>query len=1487
MSITGGNGTININNADFYITASSSRMGVGTTSPSANLHVVGDVLVGSELRISENGTNTVAIGRNAGQTQGTGAVAIGNQAGQTDQGGLSVAIGQNAGQTSQGAESFAMGHNAGAINQGEYCFAFGTGSGFQSQQEFAIAIGWESGKTSQGATAVAIGQEAGITNQGESAVAIGYQAGYSNQGASAVAIGDSAGRTNQGSSSVAIGRLANAPTNSVVLNGTGSAFSPSTTNGFFVKPIKTDATKTNALTYDATTGQIFNSTLDLTDATNITTGTLGAAQIPNLDASKITSGVFSGNGSGLSSLNASNISSGTLNSSRIPNLDASKITTGVFSGNGSGLSTLNASNISSGTLNAERIPTLDINSKTSGTLNADRIPDLNASKITTGVFSGNGSGLSSLNASNISSGTLNSSRIPNLDASKITSGVFSGNGSGLSSLNASNISSGTLNSSRIPNLDASKITTGVFSGNGSGLSTLNASNISSGTLNAERIPTLDINSKTSGTLNADRIPDLNASKITSGTFSGNGSGLSSLNASNISSGTLNSSRIPNLDASKITTGVFSGNGSGLSSLNASNISSGTLNSSRIPNLDASKITTGVFSGNGSGLSSLNASNITSGTLSGDGGFLSNISDLTSITKGSASLIPQITFDAKGRISSVTETAVQNQSNVEAGTAGQVAYYSTSTTVKGNSALTFDQANSNVDVTGNVNVVGDVVVGSQLRISENGTNTVAIGRDAGQTQGTGAVAIGNQAGQTNQGLLSVAIGQNAGQSNQGGESFAMGHNAGAANQADYCFAFGTGSGFNSQQEGAIAIGWESGKSNQGEYAVAIGYEAGLSNQGDSSVAIGLQANAPTNSVVLNGTGTSFSPSTTNGFFVKPIKTDSTKTNALTYDATTGQIFNSTLDLTDATNLTTGTLNNARLPSTISVSTLIGDGSGLSSLNASNIISGTLNNARLPSDITVSGTISGAALSTGGSLSFGSSTRQMINLYNTTYGIGIQNSTYYFRTDGYFAWYRGGVHNNNILTAGGGTTLMTLDTNGTLKFPQASSYTPRIQIGTELSYSDDSLMGLRWGGNGDMGMGLYSSAGGVFGKQGLAIHIPNTEEFSIKTTNWTQLFGVDNTRVRVSGDNTRATLEVAATSEGGDAEMFFGTPFNSVSPYKTAIIAEGIGSWSRSKLHFCLDNTTSNDPSYRASISDARMTIQPDGNVGIGTDSPHQKLDVRGGNMLINWGGASIIADGTTYNSTSVPFSVISNPTSGVLTLGLQNSTTTGTPASLGFFREDTVGNSKLVAGIYSIDGTDTNNAADGGLDFRIAKTGNSGGYNALDTAMRIDSSSSVGIGTTTPVATLDVGEGTSSHYLTNANAVGVYDYSTASEFQFDFQDYFGIAAESLMGGSTWENFQQSVFSLDGTNTGKFGIHSLDNIVTQGSLISSAGGLVSSDSRIKRDIVDVSDTEALDMVRNLAPKKYRYRRPCREKPRATWTSLGSSHKRWQMSSPAPRV
>lgn len=88
---------------------------------------------------------------------------------------------------------------------------------------------------------------------------------------------------------------------------------------------------------------------------------------------------------------------------------------------------------------------------------------------------------------------------------------------------------------------------------------------------------------------------------------------------------------------------------------------------------------------------------------------------------------------------------------------------------------------------------------------------------------------------------------------------------------------------------------------------------------------------------------------------------------------------------------------------------------------------LDNFRINAD----GSIFSSSISSTGSISFGSTARQMIDLYNTNYGIGIQTSTQYYRTNGGYAWFRGGVHSVTINDPGtGGTLAMRLDNTSNL-------------------------------------------------------------------------------------------------------------------------------------------------------------------------------------------------------------------------------------------------------------------------------------------------------------------------------------------------------------------------------------------------------------------------------------------------------------------------
>jgi hypothetical protein len=71
--------------------------------------------------------------------------------------------------------------------------------------------------------------------------------------------------------------------------------------------------------------------------------------------------------------------------------------------------------------------------------------------------------------------------------------------------------------------------------------------------------------------------------------------------------------------------------------------------------------------------------------------------------------------------------------------------------------------------------------------------------------------------------------------------------------------------------------------------------------------------------------------------------------------------------------------------------------------------------------------------------------MLNLFGTTFGIGIQSNTLYYRSGGTFRWHRGGVHSNTEGAAGaGGTQALVLDASSNL-----------TATGNVTAYSDERL------------------------------------------------------------------------------------------------------------------------------------------------------------------------------------------------------------------------------------------------------------------------------------------------------------------------------------------------------------------------------------------------------------------------------------------------
>ena len=108
-----------------------------------------------------------------------------------------------------------------------------------------------------------------------------------------------------------------------------------------------------------------------------------------------------------------------------------------------------------------------------------------------------------------------------------------------------------------------------------------------------------------------------------------------------------------------------------------------------------------------------------------------------------------------------------------------------------------------------------------------------------------------------------------------------------------------------------------------------------------------------------------------------------------------------------------------------------------------------------------------------LNFGASMRQMINLWNAEYGLGVQVNTEYFRagTGGGFAWFRGGAHNDAAGNPGtGGTNLMSLDPDGQL-FVNSS-----ITLDNPSSNTGGLRPGLVFGNGSGEGIASKRTAGG---------------------------------------------------------------------------------------------------------------------------------------------------------------------------------------------------------------------------------------------------------------------------------------------------------------------------------------------------------------------------------------------------------------------------
>jgi hypothetical protein len=244
-----------------------------------------------------------------------------------------------------------------------------------------------------------------------------------------------------------------------------------------------------------------------------------------------------------------------------------------------------------------------------------------ASSFSGGNITGNGAGVTNLDAGNVATGTLGDARLSNNVALITRANVFGADnkqtftaGANYAGLNiagvgtdpnVSNLAAGDLwfntNSNHLLFRDQSGNTktlafqgdtiNGTFTGDGSGLTSLDANNISSGTLADARLSgNVALRNASNSFTGANTFS--NANGTFSGTFSGNGAGLSGVDAATLGG---NAAGAFVLQGGNAALGNITGNGAGVTNLDAGNVATGTLGDARLSNNVALRNQSNTFS----------------------------------------------------------------------------------------------------------------------------------------------------------------------------------------------------------------------------------------------------------------------------------------------------------------------------------------------------------------------------------------------------------------------------------------------------------------------------------------------------------------------------------------------------------------------------------------------------------------------------------------------------------------------------------------------------------------------------------------------------------------------------------------------------------------------------------------------------------------------------------------------------------------------------
>ncbi len=285
-------------------------------------------------------------------------------------------------------------------------------------------------------------------------------------------------------------------------------------------------------------------------------------------------------------------------------------------------------------------------------------------------------------------------------------------------------------------------------------------------------------------------------------------------------------------------------------------------------------------------------------------------------------------------------------------------------------------------------------------------------------------------------------------------------------------------------------------------------------------------------------------------------------------------------------------------------------------------------------------------TSGEANFGATTRQMLNLWNSSYGIGVQSSTQYFRTGNHFAWYRGGGHNNGTFNAGGGVVAMTLDNtnklnvNGEVEFDNTLRGNGKVALTTNDTW-------LRLNNFNQFTSGIYSpgrlriDGGVIFNEPGgnVDLRVEGDRDVNLLRVDASSDrigIGIGNPREKLSVRDLNNSSNFSGNQQVDISSLTFRTAdFNLVTPdFNKAMGGLGLyasfsSDFDQRKLGGVYGQVGSNQSGHlifttlQAGVESERMTITENGNVGIATNSPFQRLHVAG----------NIFATGTISSSDS--------------------------------------------------------------------------------------------------------------------------------------------------------------------------------------------------------------------------------------------------------------